>query len=182
MTLYLKDLKRNNLLKDGKARGYGERNSYIEKYSFAIPDKHILKIIGSFSPIIEAGAGSGYWGYELAKLGYNVVCIDKYPGDANEYLFSREWYPVFQGDHRLLEAFNTYTLFVCWPPYDKPMDYEWLTAYRGKVFLYLGESAGNATGTAQFFEELDKNWVLQRAERPIQWYGMHDYLYIYKRR
>lgn len=33
----------------------------VEKFAWAIPDNRSLRIIAEFSPIVEIGAGKGYW-------------------------------------------------------------------------------------------------------------------------
>lgn len=38
-------------------------NSLMSKYSWAIPDDNSLNIIKEFSPLIELGAGNGYWSW-----------------------------------------------------------------------------------------------------------------------
>lgn len=49
-----------------------------EKYAWAIPDSRALNILSSFGPLVEIGAGKGYWGSLLSDLGVDIVCIDKF--------------------------------------------------------------------------------------------------------
>ena len=48
---------------------YGE--SMVSKYAWAIPDKSSLDIIEHFQPLVELGAGQGYW----ARYRLYVYCV-----------------------------------------------------------------------------------------------------------
>lgn len=49
-----------------------------EEYAWAIPDTRALNILSKFAPLVEIGAGKGYWGSLLAKKGVDIICVDKY--------------------------------------------------------------------------------------------------------
>lgn len=67
--LFSKKLNNENRLEQWiRLRIFG--NSLIEKYSWAIPDNNTLNIIKEFSPLIELGAGNGYWARYLFYLYY----------------------------------------------------------------------------------------------------------------
>lgn len=44
-------------------------------YAWAIPDDRALRILHHFSPIVEVGAGKGYWGYCLQKYANKLAKI-----------------------------------------------------------------------------------------------------------
>jgi hypothetical protein len=48
------------------------------KYSWAIPDERALNILGKFAPLIEIGAGSGFWARLLRDRGFDILAFDKY--------------------------------------------------------------------------------------------------------
>ncbi|EEY66398.1 uncharacterized protein PITG_03967 [Phytophthora infestans T30-4] len=50
--------------------------SVAMKYSWAIPDERALQIIKHYGPIVEMGAGSGYWARLLQLRGVDVVAYD----------------------------------------------------------------------------------------------------------
>ncbi|KAL3666792.1 hypothetical protein V7S43_008412 [Phytophthora oleae] len=55
------------------------------KYSWAIPDERALQIIKHYGPIVEMGAGSGYWARLLQLRGVDVVAYDLHvAGDDEE--------------------------------------------------------------------------------------------------
>ncbi|EGZ05756.1 hypothetical protein PHYSODRAFT_532741 [Phytophthora sojae] len=59
--------------------------SVAMKYSWAIPDERALQIIKHYGPIVEMGAGSGYWARLLRLRGVDVVAYDLHvAGDDDE--------------------------------------------------------------------------------------------------
>lgn len=63
----------------GKYPEHLDRFAFIRKYGYAIPNDAALDEIAKHSPILEVGAGNGYWAYELTKRGVDVVATDKRP-------------------------------------------------------------------------------------------------------
>lgn len=161
------------------------RREYCPKYSYAIPSKEALKLIASYSPIIEIGCGTGYWAYLLRQIGVDIVAVDREPGEKNHYHGdNKRWLNIIEGDESYLlkDEIKEHTLFLCWPPYNHPMAYNCLKNYAGKYFIYIGEGYGGCTGDEQMVELLDKEWdEHERLEIP-QWEGIHDYLQVYRRR
>ena len=72
------------------------RESFTQRYAFAIPSEEALTTIAELGPILEVGAGTGYWAYELAKCGADVVATDPQPSgnEAVDYGFREAWCPV----------------------------------------------------------------------------------------
>ncbi len=79
------------------------RYDLIKKYAFAVPTIDTIKIIQELSPIIEIGAGNGYWAYILNQVKVDIIATDKYPPDETALPFSNyssnqwfhnQWYDV----------------------------------------------------------------------------------------
>jgi hypothetical protein len=49
-----------------------------DKFAWAIPNLRALSILGTFGPLVEIGAGKGYWGHLLEEEGIDIICVDKY--------------------------------------------------------------------------------------------------------
>lgn len=49
-----------------------------DKFAWAIPDARALNILANFGPLVEIGAGKGYWGHLMGQQGVDVICVDKY--------------------------------------------------------------------------------------------------------
>jgi len=49
-------------------------------YAYAIPTHAALERISWYSPVLEIGAGTGYWASLLSKIGCDVIAYDRDPG------------------------------------------------------------------------------------------------------
>ncbi|TMW68391.1 hypothetical protein Poli38472_005859 [Pythium oligandrum] len=58
--------------------------SVAMKYAWAIPDERALRIIKHFGPIVEMGAGTGYWGRLLQLRGVDIICYDLHVADDDD--------------------------------------------------------------------------------------------------
>src|ERR1700674_2056565 len=54
----------------------------VRRYAFAIPTEQALATIARYAPIVELGAGTGYWAFLLRRRGVNCVAYDLAPPDA----------------------------------------------------------------------------------------------------
>jgi hypothetical protein len=134
------------------------------------------------------GAGSGYWSWELRQAGVDCVATDPGIGRYCHVNEGQENWPVkFCEVERLtareaLEKYPTRALLTVWPDYEESWTDEALRAYGGTTVVYVGEGAGGCTGTDEFHRILADEWdELESAHMP-QFWGIHDYLTIYKRR
>lgn len=159
---------------------YWARMALVKKYAWAIPDKKTLSIIAEYSPIVEMGAGTGYWAYLLSQLEVEIIAFDRAPVKTPE----KSWFPVRYGYPSILKKYGDKTLFLCWPPYDDSsnMSFRALESYPGNTVIYIGEGLGGCTGTDEFHESLENNWDLLVEKKILQWKGLHDRLYIYTRK
>ena len=49
------------------------------RYSYVLPESHLLEVISRYSPLVEVGAGTGYWAYLLRSMGVDVIAYDLAP-------------------------------------------------------------------------------------------------------
>ena len=154
---------------------YHSRHQCTLKYSYAIPNKEAIVTITKYSPIIELGAGTGYWARLLKKNECSIVCYDN-----KSWGFRAKYFKVKKGSYNVLPRYKRHTLFLCWPPYNSSFAYDCLSRYIGQYFLYIGEANGGCCGCDKFFELLNK-WNLIKEISIPQWNGIHDRLFIYSR-
>lgn len=57
---------------------YEKTSVLCNKYAWAVPDDRALSILQNFGPIIEIGAGRGYWASLLRNRGVDIVAFDKF--------------------------------------------------------------------------------------------------------
>jgi len=156
----------------------------VRRYAFAVPTPAALAALARYAPIVELGAGTGYWAFLLRQRGVDVLAYDLAPPDRlpNPNGFRPvTWTRVEQGGLDVLAANADRALFLCWPPYREPFAARALAAYAGTTLLSIGERAGGHTADDAFFAELAGGW------RPIDevalpnWPGTRDTLTIYHR-
>ena len=170
MTNCKTDLKKflNTILHD-----YKERERYIRKFSWAIPSDEAIQTIVEHSPIVEMGAGTGYWAKLIAEAGADIDAYDQNPCDVH--------FNIQSGRPPTVRVYTNRTLFLCWPPYNTPMAYQCLDNYRGNTIIYVGEGYGGCTGCDLFHETLRRDYTEVKHVHIQQWYGLHDILTVWKR-
>jgi len=116
---------------------------YVLRFGWAIPDERALSIIKAYGPIIEIGAGLGYWGRLLGNRGVDYVGYDVRPSPDG-----RGWCKINAGTPDVLRKAKTAkrALFLCYPD-----DYEnsaesvaeaALANYTGDTVILAGELFG----------------------------------------
>lgn len=156
------------------------RELLVYKYAWAIPCKKALESIAEHSPIIEVGAGSGFWAKLLNEKGVEIVAYDSISdGGSKNYL--KKWFDVRQGNEQSILPHPDHTLFLCWPPYGDEMATDALKQYKGKTVLYVGEEYG-VTASPSFFEFIEEHFVEEEViELPV-WPGLRDKLFVFTRK
>lgn len=174
------------------------RHALAPKYAWAIPSDEALAAIAGHGPVVEIGAGTGYWasllapliasgGRRVAPIGRTipsampVAAYDIKPGK-NGWTDGSTYYDVRRGGSERASDYPERTLFLCWPPYDDPMADDSLAAYAGSVVAYIGESDGGCCASEAFFARLAAAWDVETEIDLPQWWGVHDALTIYRRK
>jgi len=160
----------------------------VKKYSWAVPTIGALRAITAYDPIVEMGAGTGYWAYLLQHIGCNIIAYDKNPpdqfhslSDLNPWHGNITYTEVKKGTPEILTSHSDRTLFLCWPPYDNSMACQCLHYWEGEYLVYIGEDCGGVTGNDEFYETLDKKFSLIKVVDIPQWLGIHDRMTIWSR-
>ena len=163
---------------------FDRRVACVRRYAFGVPNRAALEAIARYGPIVELGAGTGYWAYLLRNRGVDIVAYDLAPPDQapNAYKFEpRTWTAVQQGGVEILDQYADRALFLCWPGYQDTFADDALRVFNGNVLIYVGEGAGGHTANAAFFDRLSRDWVLEEQVAIPQWSGAHDSLSIFRR-
>lgn len=153
-------------------------------YAWAVPDQEAVDTLVALGPLVELGAGTGYWAALVSLAGGDVVAYDAAPpGEAdNVYGHRHQWHPVHLGGPEKAAEHGDRALFLCWPPYDSPFALDSLLAYQGDTVAYVGEGRGGCTGDDLFHEELDAHWECTTTVQIPTWQGVYDRLEVYRRR
>jgi hypothetical protein len=162
------------------------RTDLVLKYALAVPTQEALDVLARHAPLIEIGAGGGYWAYLLRKQGVDILPFDVNPPREHNNSFRLgseplEWVHILQGGPSKIKEHPERTLFLCWPPTDN-MALSCLKYYKGDVLIYVGEPNGGCTANDAFYEKLLKQFHRVGGVRLPQWQGVKDALSVWKRR
>ena len=157
------------------------RDDCICEFGFAIPTEEAIEALVRMSPLIEIGAGTGYWAKLITLNGGDIRAFDDWSWDGTLSLRFGKHFLVQKGGVERISQHRDRTLFLCWPPYHTDMAEQCLSAYKGELIAYIGEPAEGCCATDAFFDQLHYDWELTEIELP-QWWGIHDALFIGKRR
>jgi hypothetical protein len=156
-------------------------------FSWGVPNARALDVLAAHAPLVECGAGMGYWSALLKARGVDVLAYDiAPPADEAQNNYHRSprspWMSITREDSvRVARRHGDRTLVLCWPPFDDDRSsYSVLRAYRGDTLIYIGEAEG-ATGSLRFHRELALNWSLEDEVRLPNWPKLRDGLMVYRR-
>lgn len=161
---------------------YVSRTELVKKYSWCVTDPDSVEFVFDHARgrIVDPMAGTGYWSYLLSQMGVQCFAYDLKQGQNTGHRSADEHFPIIQGEAgQTVMAHDDCTLFLCWPPYDDPAGYAALSNYGGNRVIYIGEGDSGCTGDDKFHKLLDKEWGLVDTHKPMQWWGLHDWIYVY---
>jgi hypothetical protein len=165
----------------------GEGNQLLrlaQRYAYVFPDESALATLAGLGPLVEIGAGTGYWAYRLRSLGVDIVAVDQAPPDgdrANRYHPpGRPWTRVEQGDQTVLSDHADRGLFVCWPPLFSSLG-DCLTFYCGGTVAYIGDE-GHRTARLDHLHEAFTQVAVAPVRALDPYPGVPPHLTIWKRR
>jgi hypothetical protein len=165
------------------------RKPLINKYSWSIPDARAIAICKRYSPLIEVGAGGGYWAKLITDAGGKITCYDNPEQDGywwgSGLSSNKKWHRInATKDYcSAIRRNRDRTLFLCWPPKGKEDTFtvDCLNAYSGEHLIYVGEGAGGCTGSPAFHKLLNKTFEIKKIYRLASWHSISDCLFVYKR-
>lgn len=160
-------------------------------YAYAIPSPETLDWMSAFCegrPVVELGAGRGYWAAQLVSSGMRVEAYDVEPPDKVENVSFPQagqqadvWHTV--GDLAEFERDaadrSEQVLFLCWPPgWGNTMASEALATFEkagGRRLIFVGQPQGGMTGDDAFFDALTASWELaSEDEQLVSWWNLAD--------
>lgn len=169
------------------------RDKMVSRYSWAIPTEEALRQIAELSPIVEMGAGTGYWASLLKKMGADIVAYDRAPPGSLKSLVSacnpwhvgaRQHTKVRHGTPEVLQSHSDRTLLLCWPPRGS-MAKQCLKNWNGKHLVHIGEFdgllCGSFTDDLRFREALRQGFQLVGTIAIPRWPGVNDMMMIWER-
>jgi len=154
-------------------------------WAWAVPNEEAIEALVNHSPVVEIGAGTGYWARLAAEAGADIVAYDSRAGrKVSGHRWVRKcgaYFPVRRGGSNMVSYHPHRTLFLCWPPYKSAMAETALENYRGEKVIYVGENGG-CTANDGFHSKLVREWEMVNVVHIPQWHGLHDRMYVFQRR
>ena len=167
-----------------------------KRYACAVPTQEALEAIAEYSPILERGAGGGYWAWCLEQLGVTVDAYDIFSSAhafINPYCeMARTWTNISDSrDPQIyIEDWEQFSLMLCCPLTHNNMAYTILESYLqigGQQLIYIGEPEGGHDADEYFFRLLygygkhpPEMELVTKMPLPC-WPGSNDSLFIYQR-
>jgi hypothetical protein len=178
------------------------RQHLTRKYAFGVPGDSALDCLARYAPLVEMGAGLGYWARCLRERGVDIIAYDamgeswrawfrpsilaETRRDGTRAIESRHhpersepvaWTEVLPGGPETLTRHPDRTLLLCWPDPWSGFDQASLRTYPGKRVAIVGPNSAILQDG-----ELSARWRhIDEASVP-QWHGSNDHLVVYERR
>ncbi len=160
------------------------RHELVRRYAWAVPSEEVIRQIAAYGPIIEVGAGTGYWASLLSQAGADVMAFDLDPAgpeNATRFHEAVSYFPVLPGGPEVADRYPERALLLCWPPYESSMAADALRHYQGHTVIYVGEGPGGCTADDEFHRLLDERFSLIERLGIPRWESMDDDVRVYHR-
>lgn len=166
------------------------RQAYVERYGWALAsapllDRLVREMRGG-RRVLSVCAGRAYIESELQKRGVNVRAIDYDEGmgeSARRYLQARAYAAVdYGGALNAVAAEPEADLLAIWPPGEGEWQERMLRLSNCRRVYYVGEPAGDSTGSDGFHAALDELFAEAEEVAIPAWLCIYDRLIIYERK
>jgi len=150
----------------------------VRAYSEAIPTAAALSPLADLAPMVEVGAGSGYWARLLKDLGADIVAYDVAVPERNDWTAKLPgWTELQEGDAvEAVRRHPTRTLFGY-------MD-DVLPVYGGLTLAltFDGRFCPGEDLPDPLYDGLERDWIRERKLDLPHWPGRYDQLMVWRRR
>ena len=154
------------------------REALVKEYAWAIPTREAIETIVEHGPIVEVGAGTGYWAWCVDQLGGVVAATDAEPPGSTYRRVAA--YDARRRVNAMVADELDAALLMVWPPHDDPMATDALEVYPGETVIYVGEGRGGCTADDRFHCLLHEDWELVETVDIPTYLGLHDRLEVWR--
>lgn len=147
-------------------------NKAIPEFGFSIPCAEVLDALAEHQPILEVGAGTGYWTALMRRRGIDVIGTD--PDDQGWWKHTGKHDPtqIKLEARQALRQFSDRTVFCSWPSYQEPWFHQALkTMYVGRRLILIEEDSCADDKTWKY---RDRRFALLASIKVPAWPGMND--------
>lgn len=161
---------------------YGDqvRFMYAKRFGYAVPCREVIDEISKYGPLLELGAGNGFWTFWLRKKGCDVIATDI--GEENPYTKNRWIDDLVQLDAATaMNTFPSRNILIVWPHFTAGWPVEVLRQVKpSQIVCYVGEGPFGCCAPPSFFIEMDRcGFRMLDIYASPAWPMVTDYLAIY---
>ena len=160
------------------------RMAFTRRWGFSIPCEEAVEALRELSPLLEVGAGSGYWSAILRASGTDVIATDSAAEGINPHGFQTSAFtPVERLDATdAIRAYPGRAVFCSWPTEGETWAAEaFALIAQGNILALVGDDRGGITGSDALFDLLESDFELLRELEIPQFPRVTDRLRIYRR-
>ncbi|TYZ61099.1 hypothetical protein PybrP1_000391 [[Pythium] brassicae (nom. inval.)] len=178
-------------------------------YAYATPTSAALGVVGEYAPLVEMGAGTGYWSSLLQQRNVDIVAYDKCPPTTDGATDTATALPGGGGGRARRQERNAYhgqappfcaigkggpevlaqtggdmaarNLLLCYPPPHDDMALNCVRLFQGEFIVHVGEWQGD-TGDRRFEKELQLRFALVRELTLPNWGNSAYHLSVWRRK
>ncbi|MFR9675877.1 hypothetical protein [Streptomyces sp. TR02-1] len=176
----------SELLQETVLRGL-EMGTLRTRFAWGIPTPQdltwMLRLLDGRG-VVEVGAGTGYWAWQLRQAGAEVECFDLHaPGEDNVYCTGGPYTVVDPGGPEVAGLFPRRALLLVWPPRGVDVAARSLHAYQGDLLFLCAPADQDLSGDEDFYRALSARWeLLEEAPSHLAWWGLPCRLRAFRRR
>ena len=158
-----------------------QREELVQEYAWAIPNEEAIETVAEHAPIVEVGAGAGYWAWCVEQLDVRIVATDPEPpwNDPYTEIITKTATEAIECAREVFV--DGYTLFLCWPPYEDSMAADAVEAFQGDTLIYVGQGRCGCTGDERLHRLLYEGWELIETVAIPTFLGFNDRLEVWSR-
>ena len=147
-------------------------------HAWSVPTEKALKLIASYAPLLELGAGTGYWASQLMEFATDILVFDEKHFQISfndqtqisegQEISARYFCQVQQGGPEIASKYADRTLLLMWPDYMGYGTYglQCLQHYQGNTLILIGEWKNSTFGSyAQGISEHGQSFSLDFQEK-----------------
>ena len=161
------------------------RRAFVANWGFSIPCAEAINVLHSLSPLVELGAGSGYWTALMRAAGADMVATDKVSEGSPGYQLTAGLHCQIEPLCGLsaVRAYPARNVFCSWPSEGDDWCAEAAAAMqRGRYLGLISKGRGGNVGSDALFDLLDKEFSPKGHIAIPQFPGSADGLTFYQRR
>lgn len=163
------------------------REPLVRRYSWSIPspgDIQWIKEQLEGRGVVEIGAGTGYWAWQMQQVGIDVIAYDLHkPKAENVFAQHGPYHPIRYGGTPKAAQHPDRALFLSWPTYADRWAYRALNAYQGDLLIHAGEDWGGCTADDSFWRLLNRKWdEVSYSPLHVTYFGIHCRLTAWRRK